>query len=68
MNHLTKNHCRSQIPPVTVLLATVLVSFRDSKGSAVHLRAMRDSGSQASFITSEKTRALMLPTKKQAPH
>ena len=66
MNPLTNNHCSAQVSPVSVLLATALESIRDSKGNPVQLRAMLDSGSQASFITSDKARALMLPTKRQA--
>ena len=64
MNTMTNNHCSAQVPPVSVLLATALVSIRDSKGKPVQLRAMLDSGSQASFITSDKARALMLSMKK----
>ena len=63
MNPLTNNHCSKQVPLVSVLLATALVSIRDSKGSPVHLRVMLDSRSQIRFITSDKARALMLPIK-----
>ena len=54
----------AQVPPVSVLLVTALVSFRDSKVRPVQLRAMLVSGSQGSIITSDIGRALMLPTKK----
>ena len=40
------------------------MSIRDSTGNPVQLRALLESGSQASFITSDKARTLMLPTKK----
>ena len=64
MNPLTNNYCSAQVPPVSVLLATSVVSVRDSKRCSVHLRPLLDFGSQASFITSDTARALMLPTKK----
>ena len=53
MNALTKNHCSAQVPPASVFLATALVSIRDSTGNQVQLRALLESGSQASVITSQ---------------
>ena len=64
MNPLTNTHCSGHVPPASVLLATALVSIRNSTGNPVQLRALLDSGSQASFFTSDKARTLMLPTKK----
>ena len=61
MNPLTNNHCSAR---VSILLATALASIPDSAGNPVQLRALLDSGSQASFIISDKARTLMLPIKK----
>ena len=44
MNPLTNKLCSAQVPPVSVLLATALVSIRNCGGSPVHLRAMLHSG------------------------
>ena len=46
----------------TVLLSTSLVRNRNSSGDAIKLRALLDSGSQASFVTEDVAKALMLPT------
>ena len=48
----------------TVLLSTSLVRNRNSSGDAIKLRALLDSGSQASFVTEDVAKALMLPTQR----
>ena len=48
----------------TVLLSTSLVTIRNSSGDAIKLRALLDSGSQASFVTEDVAKALMLPTQR----
>ena len=47
-----------------VLLSTAYVSLRDKAGSEISMRALLDSGSQASFITEAKAKAFMLPIEK----
>ena len=44
----------------SVLLSTAIVSIKDQRGRNIQLRALLDSGSQASFITESMTKALML--------
>ena len=48
----------------TVLLSTSLVTIRNSLGDAIKLRALLDSGSQASFVTEDVAKALMLPAQR----
>ena len=47
-----------------VSLSTAYVSLRDKAGNEISMRALLDSGSQASFITEAKAKALMLPIEK----
>ena len=51
-------------PFINVLLSTAYVSLRDKAGNAISMRALFDSGSQASFITEAKAKALILPIEK----
>ena len=46
------------------LLSTTYVSLRDKSGNEFSMRALLDPGSQASFITEAKAKALMLPIEK----
>ena len=77
-NHETvvKSHCNTttecrlhsspshSLPFNNVLLSTAYVSLRDKAGNKISMRALLDSGSQASFITEAKAKALMLPIEK----
>ena len=47
----------------TVLLSTVVVSFRNGNGKLIRMRELLDSGSQASFVTANMAKALMLSTR-----
>ena len=47
-----------------VLLSTAYVSLRDKAGKKISMRALLDSGSQSSFLTEGKAKALMLPIEK----
>ena len=58
----TTGHFSADNEKNTVLLSTSLVTIRNSSGDAIKLRALSDSGSQASFVTEEVAKALMLPT------
>ena len=58
----TRGHFSADNEINTVLLSTSLVTIRNSSGDAIKLRALSDSGSQASFLTEEVAKALMLPT------
>ena len=62
----TTGHYKTQGTFNTVLLSTALACICDAGGTQVPLRAMLDTGSQASFITADKAKALMLATK--SPH
>ena len=65
-----KTECRLHSPPShfspfnNVLLSTAYVSLRDKTGNEISMRALSDSGSQTSFITEAKSKALMLPIEK----
>ena len=48
----------------TVLFSTSLGTLRESSGDAIKLRALFDSGLQASFITEDVAMALMVPTQR----
>ena len=61
---VTSGHCNASIPINNVLLSTAVVSIKNSNGKVVKLRALLDSGSQASFITENMATALMLKLKK----
>ena len=61
---LTSGHCNASAPTKSVLLSTALVSIKDHAGKSVKLRALLDSGSQASFITESMATALMLRLRK----
>ena len=55
----------SHSPPFTnVLLPTAYFSLRDKAGNEMSMRALLDSGSQASFITEAKAKTLILPIEK----
>lgn len=57
-------HCISERDSSQVLLATVVVNVLDVHGSAVQGRALLDSGSQTSFMTSEFANKLKLKNKR----
>ncbi len=61
---MASGHCSGQAPVTSVLLATAIVKIRNSAGSDVSLRALLDSGSQASFITEEMAKAVLLDMQK----
>ena len=58
----TTGHVSADSEVNTVLLSTSLVTVRNSLGDPIKLWALFDSGSQASFITEDVAKALMLPT------
>ena len=60
----TTGHFSADNEIITVLLSTSLVTIRNSSGDAIKLRALLDSGSQASFVTEDVAKALMLPTQR----
>ena len=51
-------------PFTNVLLPTAYFSLRDKAGNEMSMRALLDSGSQASFITEAKAKTLILPIEK----
>ena len=57
-------HCGSGSPNAGALLPTAIVPIHNKAGEKVHLRALLDSGSQVSFITEAKAKALMLKAQK----
>ena len=58
----TTGHFTADNEITTVLLFTSLVTIGNSSKDAIKLRALLDSGSQASLITEVVAKALMLPT------
>nr|XP_029722598.1 uncharacterized protein LOC115263500 [Aedes albopictus] len=55
------NSCGSpSVPPTQILLATAVVLIADRQGDYIPCRAMLDSGSQTSFISSNLVRTLRL--------
>ena len=60
-NQVTSRHCNASVPINNVLLSTALVSIKDFTCKTVKIRALLDSGSQASFITAA---ALMLKVRR----
>ena len=60
----TTRHFSTQGTFNTPLLPVVLVSIRDASGTQVSLRAMLDSGAQASFIKADKAKFLMVTIKR----
>ena len=59
----TTGHLNTDSQNNTVLLSTVVVSIRNGSGKPIRMRALLDSGSQASFITANMAKALMLSTR-----
>ena len=59
-DQVTSGHCNASVPINNVLLSTAMVSIKDSTGKTVKLRALLDSGFQASFITENMAAALLL--------
>ena len=57
-------HCGSGSPNAGAILPTAMVPIHNKSGERVHLRALLDSGSQVSFITEAKAKALMLKVQK----
>ena len=57
-------HCGSGSPNAGALLPTAMVPIHNKSGETVHLRALLDSGSQVSFITEAKAKALRLKVQK----
>ena len=63
--NVTSGHCNTTTAPMnSVLLSTAFVTIKDAVGKTVKLRALLDSGSQASFITEHMATALMLKLKR----
>ena len=60
----TTGHFSAENEINTVLLSTSPVTIRNSLGDAIKLRALLDSGSQASLVTEDVAKALMLPTQR----
>ena len=60
---VTTGHLNTDSQNNTVLLSTVVVSIRNGSGKPIRMRALLDSGSQASFITANMAKALMLSTR-----
>ena len=63
-SEITTGHLNTDNHNNTVLLSTVIVSIRNAKGKPIRMRALLDSGSQASFITANMANALMLSTRR----
>ena len=61
---MASGHCSKGSPVTSVLLATAVVKVRNASGLEVPLRALLDSGSQASFITETMAKALMVNIQK----
>ena len=59
----TTGHLNTDNQNITVLLSTVVVSIRNRSGKPIRVRALLDSGSQASFITANMAKARMLSTR-----
>ena len=55
---VSNNQCAAVSPKKTVLLSTAYVTIKDADGTPMTLRAMLDSGSQASFINESRANAM----------
>ena len=59
-NPIAEGFCAKATNTSNVLLSTALVKIQDHSGKNIQMRALLDSGSQASFITESNAKALML--------
>ena len=60
----TTGHFSADSEINTVFLSTSLVTIRSSLGEPIKMWTLSGSGSQASFITEDVAKALMLPTQR----
>ena len=59
----TTGHLNTDNQNTTVLLSAVVVSLRNGSGKPIRVRALLDCGFQASFVTTNMAKALMLSTR-----